>query len=62
MKQIYAFETKEEYEKYQSTIERFNKVLDEYQHILKRDYDLVDLPKGILWTSEELATTVFLYG
>lgn len=59
VKQIYAFETKEEYEKYQSTIERFNKVLDEYQHILKRDYDLVDLPKGILWTSEELATTVF---
>lgn len=59
MKQIYTFETKEEYEKYQDTIQRFSKKLNEYQKILEREYALVDMPKGILWTTEELATTVF---
>ena len=46
MKQIYAFETKEEYEKYQDTIQRFSKELNEYQKILEREYALVDMPKG----------------
>lgn len=59
MKHIYAFEKKEEYEKYQDTIQRFSKKLNEYQKILDREYALTELPKGILWTTEELATTVF---
>ncbi|MGM9987628.1 MAG: hypothetical protein ACI35O_10415 [Bacillaceae bacterium] len=59
MKQIYAFEGKEDYEKYQEIIYRFNKKLNVYKKILEKDYALTDIPKGILWTTEELATTVF---
>ncbi|MFJ7973514.1 hypothetical protein [Psychrobacillus sp. NPDC096389] len=58
MKHIYAFEKIEEYTKYQSIIERFNKKLKEYQHILEKNYALSEMPKAIMWTSEELATTV----
>ncbi len=58
MKQIYAFETKEEYEKYQGIIGRFSNRLKEYEQILVEEYTLADVPKGIIWTTEELATTV----
>ncbi|GAQ18153.1 elongation factor Tu [Oceanobacillus picturae] len=59
MKHIYAFEKKEEYEKYQSIIDRFSKKLVKFQSVLEKDFALRDLPKGIVWTSEELATTTF---
>lgn len=59
MKQIFAFETKEEYEKYQELIGKFTKKLNEYQLILEKHFELKDKPKGIVWTSEELATNVF---
>lgn len=59
MKQIFAFETQEEYENCQEMIERFNKKLKRYQAELEENYELKDLPKAIIWTSEELATTVF---
>ncbi|MDL4840220.1 hypothetical protein [Aquibacillus rhizosphaerae] len=59
MKQIFAFEAKEDYEKYQDLIDRFNKKLKDYQAELEKNYALKDLPKSIIWTSEELATTVF---
>ena len=59
MKHIFAFESIEEYKKYQDTIQRFAIKLKEYQQILESEYALKDLPKGILWTNEELATTVF---
>ncbi|MDI2588508.1 hypothetical protein OR571_15650 [Psychrobacillus sp. NEAU-3TGS] len=59
MRQVYAFENKEEYEKYQDIIHRFGKKLNAYQKILEDHYSLTELPKGILWTSEELATKVF---
>ncbi|MCU9612610.1 hypothetical protein OEV98_03405 [Caldibacillus lycopersici] len=59
MKQIYAFETKEEYEKFQKVIQSFDRKLKDYQNTLEKDYALVDLPKGVVWTTEELATTVF---
>lgn len=59
MKQIYAFEKKEEYEKYQDIIKRFAMKLNEYQKILENEYALTELPKGTLWTTEELATKVF---
>lgn len=59
MKQIYAFEKQEEYEKYQDIIQRFGKKLNKYQKILENQYALTELPKGILWTTEELATKVF---
>lgn len=59
MKQIFAFENKGEYEKYQDITSKFIKKLNEYQEILETDFELKDLPKGVLWTTEELATTVF---
>ncbi|ATP42434.1 hypothetical protein CSE16_11230 [Solibacillus sp. R5-41] len=59
MRQIFAFETKEEHENCQELIERFNKKLKGYQAELEKNYSLRDLPKAIIWTSEELATTVF---
>lgn len=59
MKQILAFETKEEYEKHAHLIERFHLKLKAYQQVLEKDFELNDLPKAIVWTSEELATTVF---
>jgi len=59
MKQIYAFETKEDYEKYEGMIGRFNKKIKAYQNELEKNYALKDIPKAIVWTSRELATTVF---
>lgn len=59
MKQIYAFENKEDYERYQGIIDRFSKKLKAYQIVLEKKYALKDLPKGIVWTTEEIATTVF---
>lgn len=59
MKQIYAFETTEEYGKFQEVIERFNKKLEDYQRLLEDNYSLTALPKGVVWTSEVLATTLF---
>ena len=59
MKHIYAFETKEEYAKYEGLIHRFQNKLKDYQQMLEENYDLTDLPKGVVWTTEELATEVF---
>lgn len=59
MKQIYAFEEKKEYEKYQAIIQRFGQKLNDYKTVLENEYALTDPPKGVLWTTEELATTVF---
>lgn len=59
MKTIYSFETAKAYEKYQSITESFNKRLSEYQKILEKDYALTELPKAFVWTSAELAMTVF---
>ena len=59
MRNIYAFEGKEDYIKYQGIIERFSAKLEKYQKIMVEDYELIDPPKGIVWTTEELATSVF---
>ncbi|MGP4075899.1 hypothetical protein [Halobacillus sp. K22] len=59
MKQIYAFESQEEYMKHQDTIEKFSEKLKTYQQVLEEKYALATLPKGIVWTSENLATTFF---
>ncbi|WP_073023863.1 hypothetical protein [Lutispora thermophila] len=59
MKHIYAFESMDEYKKHEDTIQQLCKKLNDYREILEREYALVDLPKGVLWTTEELATTVF---
>lgn len=59
MKQILAFEKEEDCKKYQGLISRFNKKLTIYQLELVNNYELKDLPKAVVWTSEELATTIF---
>ena len=59
MKHIFAFERKENYDTYGDIIEKFNQKLKEYQMILEADYELRDLPKAVVWTTGELATTVF---
>lgn len=59
MKHIYAFETSEDYEKYQEIVEIFSAKLTKYQHILEEEFKLIDPPKGIVWTTEVLAMTVF---
>lgn len=59
MKNIYAFEDIEEYEKHQDIIQRFSERLNEYQLLLEEEYALVDKPKGVVWTSAEAATSIF---
>lgn len=58
MKQIYAFEKVEDYVSFQAITERFSKRLVQYEYMLKEKYALSSVPKGIIWTTEELATTV----
>ncbi|RDW19906.1 hypothetical protein [Oceanobacillus chungangensis] len=59
MKQIYAFEQKEDFDRYQGIIQRFSNKLKNYQKILEEQYALNDLPKGVIWTTPELATNAF---
>lgn len=59
MRQIYAFEKKSDYEKYQDIISRLSSGLNEYQKVLEKEYALKDSPKAVVWTTEELATSVF---
>ncbi|UJF27967.1 hypothetical protein [Planococcus sp. 107-1] len=59
MKTIYSFESVKAYEKYQGITESFNKRLLDYQKVMEKDFALTELPKAFVWTSAELATTVF---
>ena len=59
MKQIFAFESKDEYEKHQDIIQRFIIKLKTYQQVLEDSYALTEKPNAIVWTNEEIATTVF---
>ncbi|GKW47439.1 hypothetical protein [Planococcus sp. NCCP-2050] len=59
MKTIYSFKSVKAYEKYQGITESFNKRLLDYQKVMEKDFALTELPKAFVWTSAELATTVF---
>lgn len=59
MRHIYAFEKKEDFSNYECIIERFSHQLKAYQLELEKNYALRELPKGIVWTSKELATNIF---
>ncbi|MFD2045437.1 hypothetical protein ACFSTA_17270 [Ornithinibacillus salinisoli] len=59
MKHIYAFENNLEYEKYKHIAADLMERLTEYQKVLERNYSLTSMPKAIVWTTEELATSVF---
>lgn len=54
MKHIYAFESKKDFSNFQGIIERLTQNLLKFQYELEQNYALRDLPKGIVWTSEEL--------
>lgn len=58
MKHIFAFERKDDYEKYGAIIQKFDQKMKDYQRILEADYELRDLPRAVVWTTCELATTV----
>ncbi len=59
MKHIYAFENKDDFDRFQDIIERFTQKLLKFQNELEQNYALKDVPKGIVWTSEQLATNIF---
>lgn len=59
MKQIYAFESIPDYEKYKDEIDLLNKKLKTYKELLINQFELIELPKSIVWTSSKNATTVF---
>lgn len=58
MKHIYAFEKISDYEKFEPVIKRFSERLADYEQTLSQDFALTDKPKGIVWTTAELATSV----
>lgn len=59
MKQIFAIENNEQLHSLQQTGNRLFQKLEEYKLILQKDFELTTVPKGVLWTTGELATTVF---
>ncbi|WP_088035992.1 hypothetical protein [Evansella clarkii] len=59
MKQIYAFETIEEITSFKEITDELYSKLESYKKLLEAEYALTEEPKGIFWTSEELATSVF---
>ncbi|MGN1400994.1 MAG: hypothetical protein ACI4XL_05775 [Bacillus sp. (in: firmicutes)] len=59
IKQILAFERIEDYENHKEDIKQLNIKWDRYESMLKDRFELQELPKAIVWTSTENATTVF---
>lgn len=59
MKQIFAYNSVRDYEHHAQEITYLMDKLKEYKQILVQDFQLKELPKTIVWTSAENATTVF---
>jgi len=59
MKSLLAFETSEEAVKYEHITKELMTKLMEYQLVLEQNFELTTIPKGVLWTTRELATTTF---
>ncbi|CEN87974.1 hypothetical protein [Paraclostridium sordellii] len=57
--QVFAFEKIGQAEKYKNTIDNVLVKIESYLKILEQEYNLIDYPRAIVWTSKELATTVF---
>lgn len=56
MKHIYAVETKDELFKYQEFARQIQPGLEAYIRFLKKEYQVTELPRTILWTNMEIAT------
>ncbi|MEK4079937.1 hypothetical protein [Solibacillus sp. FSL K6-1126] len=59
IKQIYAFESIQDFENYKDEIQLLNNNLNMYKELLINQFELIELPKTIVWTSSKNATTVF---
>lgn len=59
IKQIFAFESITEYENNANGIKVLNSKLELYKERLVNEFELKILPKTIVWTNSENATTVF---
>lgn len=59
MKSILAFETSEEAVKYEMITKELMEKLVDYQSFLEQNFELMTIPKGVLWTTGELATNTF---
>lgn len=59
IKQVFAFESTKETEKYKVITDNLLIKIENYIEILEQEYKLIDFPKAIVWTTSELATTVF---
>ncbi|WP_079524047.1 hypothetical protein [Solibacillus isronensis] len=59
MKQIFAFESIEEYKNNADSIAILNNKLTQYKQRLINEFELKELPKTIVWTTSENAMTVF---
>lgn len=59
MKQIFAFESMKEYESNAHAIQVLLGKLEQYKERLVHEFELKVLPKTIVWTTSENATTVF---
>lgn len=58
MKHIYAVTTKEELEQYRNFTEKIQPRLSNYIEFLKQEYAVCDLPRSIVWTSTDIATSL----
>lgn len=56
MKYIYEVETQEEFLKYQKIVSEVKSKIDEYILYLKDNFNVTDLPRGIVWANYEIAT------
>lgn len=59
MKSILSFETAIESAQHEALTIRLMQRLEEFERVLKDDFQLKVLPKAVIWTSNVLATTVF---
>lgn len=56
MKQIFAVQTEADFQKYLTFVHKIQSRLDDYLAFLKSNYQVIDLPRCILWTDCDTAT------
>lgn len=59
MKSVFAFETPGEGAAYEATVKRLMMRLSSYEAFLRNAFGLTEVPKGVVWTSGDLARDVF---
>lgn len=59
MKSILAFESAQEAVEHEIITQELMAKLKDYQQVLEQHFELTTIPKGVLWTTEVLATSTF---